>query len=57
MLLNLLNNIGISNEEIKTNVWEREKNRGIELDKKVVGIIGFGKTGQSFAKKIIWIRL
>ncbi|MEC7478757.1 MAG: NAD(P)-dependent oxidoreductase, partial [Bacteroidota bacterium] len=52
MLLNLMNNIGISNEEIKTNVWEREKNRGIELDKKVVGIIGFGKTGQSFAKKL-----
>ena len=52
MLLNLLNKIGISNEEIKTNVWEREKNRGIELDKKVVGIIGFGKTGQSFAKKL-----
>ena len=31
MLLSILNNIGISNEEIKTNVWEREKNRGIEL--------------------------
>ena len=52
MLLNLMNNIGVSNEEIKTNVWEREKNRGIELEKKVVGIIGFGKTGQSFAKKL-----
>jgi D-3-phosphoglycerate dehydrogenase len=52
MLLSLLNNIGISNEEIKTNVWEREKNRGIELEGKVVGIIGFGKTGQSFAKKL-----
>lgn len=52
MLLTLLNNIGISNEEIKTNVWEREKNRGIELEGKVVGIIGYGKTGQSFAKKL-----
>ena len=52
MLLNLMNNIGVSNEEIKTNVWEREKNRGIELEKKIVGIIGFGKTGQSFAKKL-----
>lgn len=52
MLLNFLNNISISNTEIKNGVWERDENRGIELAGKVIGIIGFGKTGNSFAKKL-----
>lgn len=52
MLLNLLNNISISNSEIMNGIWERGKNRGIELEGKVIGIIGYGKTGKSFAKKL-----
>ena len=50
MILNLLNNIRLSDQEIRRGVWNREKNRGIELSDKTIGIIGFGNTGSSFAK-------
>ena len=50
MILNLLNNIRVSDQEIRRGIWDREKNRGIELSDKTIGIIGFGNTGSSFAK-------
>lgn len=52
MLLNVLNNITKSNNELKNNHFLREENRGEELDGKTVGIIGYGHTGSSFAKKL-----
>ena len=52
MLLSLLNKIIRSNNEIKNNIWSREQNRGIELDGKTIGIIGYGNTGKSLAKKL-----
>ena len=52
MLLSLLNKIIKSNNEIKNNIWAREQNRGIELDGKTIGIIGYGNTGKSLAKKL-----
>ena len=52
MLLCLMNKIRLGHESIREGVWNREKHRGWELEGRTVGIIGYGNTGQSFAKKL-----
>jgi D-3-phosphoglycerate dehydrogenase len=52
MLLALFNNIVKSNNEIRLGIWDREGNRGIELDGKTIGIVGYGNNGAAFAKKL-----
>lgn len=52
MILSLFNNLNQADREIKSGQWNREKNRGHELDGKIVGIIGYGNMGKAFAKKL-----
>lgn len=53
MLLSLFNKLHTADLEVKKGKWDREGNRGIELDGKTVGIIGFGNNGSAFAKKLL----
>lgn len=53
MLLDLLHHISKSNRQLQQEIWQREENRGFELEGKTIGIIGFGHTGKAFAKKLM----
>lgn len=52
MLLSLMNNLRKADVEIRNGIWDREGNRGHELKGKTVGLIGYGHTGQSMARKL-----
>lgn len=52
MLLSLFNRLNNADREIRSGHWNRENNRGHELDGKTVGIIGYGNMGKAFAKKL-----
>jgi len=52
MLLSLFNKLNKADTEIRSGKWLREANRGVELDGKTVGLIGYGNMGKSFAKKL-----
>ncbi len=52
MILSLFNKLNKADREIRQGKWLREDNRGIELDGKTVGIIGYGNMGKAFAEKL-----
>lgn len=52
MILSLFNHLNRADRQIRQGKWLREANRGIELDGKTIGIIGYGNMGNAFAKKL-----
>ncbi|WP_372935986.1 2-hydroxyacid dehydrogenase [Seonamhaeicola sp.] len=52
MLLSLFNKLNKADAEVRNGKWLREENRGIELDSRTVGLIGYGNMGKAFAKKL-----
>jgi len=52
MLLALFNKLNKADREVRNGDWVREGNRGIEINGKTIGIIGYGQMGSSFAKKL-----
>lgn len=52
LLLALMNNFRKADAEVRNGIWDREGNRGYELQGKTVGIIGYGFMGQCLARKL-----
>lgn len=52
MLLSLFNHFKRSDREVRESAWNREKNRGMELKGKTVGILGYGFMGEAFAQRL-----
>ena len=52
LLLGLLNKIRVADISVRNGKWLREPNRGIELEGKIIGLIGYGNMGKSFAQKL-----
>ncbi|GAK88570.1 D-3-phosphoglycerate dehydrogenase [Nonlabens ulvanivorans] len=52
MLLSLFNHMNRADQQVRNGKWLREENRGIELEGKTVGLIGYGNMGKSFASKL-----
>ena len=52
MLLMLFNKLKQADAEVRSGQWNREKNRGLELEGKTLGLIGYGNMGNAFSKKL-----
>ncbi|TNF74213.1 MAG: hydroxyacid dehydrogenase, partial [Bacteroidetes bacterium] len=42
MLLSLFNKLHTADAEVRRGLWRREENRGLEIEGKTIGIIGYG---------------
>ncbi len=52
MLLSLMNKLHVADKQVRAKLWDRENNRGYELQGKIVGIIGYGNMGKAFATRL-----
>ena len=52
MLLAIMNKLRMGHQNISKGLWLRELHRGYEVEGNTIGIIGYGNTGKSFAKKL-----
>ena len=53
MILSLFNNLKQSDSEVREAKWNREKNRGLELKGKTVGLLGYGFMGKALAERLV----
>lgn len=53
MILMLFNKLNHADSEVRQSIWEREKNRGIELAGMTIGIIGYGNMGIALAQRLM----
>lgn len=51
-ILALFRHILQADTQVRNGQWLREENRGLELNKKNIGIVGYGNMGKSLAKKL-----
>ena len=51
MMLTLARKIPAANMSLKSGKWERKKHMGVEVNGKVLGIIGLGRVGSEVAKR------
>jgi len=52
MLLSLFNNLNRADAEVRSGIWKRKENTGVELQGKTVGVIGYGFMGSAFVEKL-----
>lgn len=52
MLLMFANNLRQADMEVRRGEWNREKNRGFEIEGKTIAIIGYGVMGKAFAQRL-----
>ena len=52
LLLNLINKIRKSDNQVRQKIWDREGNRGVELMHRTFGIIGFGNMGEAVSRRL-----
>lgn len=52
MLLSLFNNLNRADAEVRSGIWKRKENTGVELQGKTVGVIGCGFMGSAFVEKL-----
>ncbi len=50
MLLTLFNKLREADAAVRAGIWDREAHRGLELQGKTVGLIGYGNNGQATAR-------
>lgn len=53
MLLALKHNIFKAHQELAEGIWQREENRGYEIEGATIGLIGLGNNGSAMAKKCL----
>jgi len=53
MILMLFNKLNHADAEVHQRIWDREKNRGIELSGMTIGIIGYGNMGIALAQRLM----